>query len=97
MTEQLPILASQIAKASQRDKEIATVITAVQHGSWPSDTSKLLVPYYNQHNDLTVVDGCLIWGRRVVIPLVFQQQLLEELHNNHLGISRMKALARSVA
>ena len=32
MTEQLPILASQIAKASEKDKELANVITAVQHG-----------------------------------------------------------------
>lgn len=95
MTEQLPILASQIAKASEKDKEIATVITAVQHGSWPSNTNQSFAPYYNQRNDLAVVDGCLVWGRRVVIPQVFRQQLLEELHSNHLGMSRMKSLARS--
>jgi len=71
MTEELPILTSQIAKASERDKEIATVIAAVQHGSWLSDISKSLAPYYNRCNNLTVVDGCLIWDRRVVIPLVF--------------------------
>jgi len=60
MTKQLPILASQIAKASERDKEIATVITAIRHGSWPLDTSKSLAPCYNRCNNLTVVDGCLV-------------------------------------
>ena len=41
------------------------------------------------------MDGCLVWGRRVVIPHIFRQQLLKELHFNHIGMSRMKALARS--
>jgi len=30
-----------------------------------------------------------------VIPTVFRTQLLEELHSNHVGVCRMKALARS--
>ena len=95
MTEQLPILASQIAKASEKDKELANVITAVLHGHWPSDSKTSLAPYYSRRNDLTVVDGCLTWGRRVVIPQVFRKQLLDELHTCHLGMSRMKSLARS--
>lgn len=45
MTEQLPVVASQIAKASEKDKELATVITAVQHGHCPSNNKKSLTPY----------------------------------------------------
>ena len=41
MTEQLPVLASQIAKASEKDKELATVITTVQHH--PIVTNHLLL------------------------------------------------------
>ena len=95
LTEQLPILASQIAAASGTDKEIAFVLTCVQHGAWPSDSDKSLSPFYTRCHELSVVDGCLVCGRRVVIPQVFWQQLLKELHFNHIGISRMKALARS--
>ena len=95
LTEQLPILASQIAKASETDKEIASVLTYVQHGNWPSNTNKSISPFYNRRQELSVVDGCLVWGRHVVIPQVFHQCLLKELHVNHLGMSRMKALARS--
>ena len=75
MTEQLPVLASQIAKASEKDKELATVITAVQHGYWPSNSNKSLTPYYSRRNDLTAVDGSLIWSRRVVIPTVFLKKI----------------------
>ncbi|XP_032068551.1 uncharacterized protein K02A2.6-like, partial [Thamnophis elegans] len=37
----------------------------------------------------------LLWGDRVVIPTVLQQQILQRLHESHPGVSRMKALARS--
>ncbi|XP_060092539.1 uncharacterized protein K02A2.6-like, partial [Heteronotia binoei] len=39
--------------------------------------------------------GCLLWGSRVVIPPPLQRRVLESLHETHLGIVRMKALARS--
>ena len=96
ITEPKPILASQIGKATERDKELATVLTTVWHGQWPSDiNNKSLVPYYSRRNNLAIVDGCLTWSRRVVIPEVFRRQLLDELHNNYLGRSTMKSLVRS--
>ena len=39
--------------------------------------------------------GCLLWGTRVVVPKKLQGKVLNELHCNHLGMSRMKNLARS--
>ena len=72
-----PVLATQIAKASVKDKTIATVITTVHHGHWPRKIEKSLSLYYNRRNDLSVVDGCLLWGRRVIIPPIFCKQLLK--------------------
>ena len=36
-----------------------------------------------------------MWGSRVIIPPKHQAQLLAELHEGHLEIVKMKALARS--
>ena len=36
-----------------------------------------------------------VWGNRVIIPTACRTKVLEELHQCHLGIHRMKALARS--
>ena len=36
-----------------------------------------------------------MWGHRVVIPDSLRPRLLEELHDGHIGIVRMKGLARS--
>ena len=80
-----PVLATQIAKASVKDKTIDTVLTAVQYGSWPSKIDKSLSPYFSRRNDLSVVDGCLLWGKRVIIPPIFCKQLLVKLHSVHLG------------
>ena len=52
-------------------------------------------PYWSRREDLSLEDGCLLWGRRVVIPLKLQGHLLDELHECHPGMCRMKALARS--
>lgn len=43
----------------------------------------------------TVQDGILFRGHRVMIPPTLQQGILEELHSTHVGIVKMKALARN--
>jgi len=62
---------------------------------WP--THKLtseFQPYVSRKDELSVLDGCVLWSSRVIIPPRGRQPLLEELHNTHLGASKMKALAR---
>ena len=38
---------------------------------------------------------CVLWCSRVVIPLVFRERTLSELHWEHPGICGMKAIART--
>ena len=45
-------------------------------------------------DELGTHNGCILWGHRVVIPARGQHQLLEDLHNTHPGIIRVKSLAR---
>ena len=91
----LPVTAKQIAKQSAKDTTIGSALVAVQHGNWPAVVSEDLLPFYRRRTELTVIDGCLLWGRRVVIPQKLRSSLIAELHSNHIGISKMKALARS--
>ena len=95
LTEQIPVLASQITRASETDKEIALVLTYVQHGNCPSNKDKSVSSFHNRCHELSIVDGCLVWGSGIVIPQVFCQHLPKELHINHLGMSHMKAVAKS--
>ena len=40
-------------------------------------------------------DGRLLWGGRVIVPPNVQQHVLEELYEDHVGMVKMKGLARS--
>ena len=51
--------------------------------------------YFNQRMELTAIDGCLLVGTQVVIPPAGRDTVLEQLHNMHPRINRMKVLARS--
>ena len=46
--------------------------------------------------ELSVQDGCVLWGSRVVVPKKGQAKILGQLHQNHPGRARMKSLARSI-
>ena len=53
-----------------------------------------LAPFHSKRNELSLFDGCILWGSRVVVPKKGQRAVLKELHLGHPGMSRMKALAR---
>ena len=45
--------------------------------------------------ELSVEKGCLMWGRRVIVPDFLKERVLQELHKEHLGITKMKAVAQN--
>ena len=95
LLDDMPVTATQIAKESKRDKELSIVLKSIQHGHWPSDTAVTLSPFRKRYTELSVLDGCNLWGSRAVIPSAFCQSLLQELHTTYFGMRRMKSLARS--
>ncbi|KAI7806716.1 hypothetical protein IRJ41_010699 [Triplophysa rosa] len=63
---------------------------------WPDHSnSNEFAPYKQRQQELSVQDGCVLWGARIVIPEQGRSGLLEQLHQSHPGMSRMKGLARS--
>ena len=44
--------------------------------------------------ELSVYQGCILWGSRVVIPEDYREHVLYQLHEGHPGVARMKNLAR---
>ena len=90
-----PVTSKEIRAETKRDRVLGQVITMIQNGwpeTCPNDEFK---PYFHRKAELSVVDGCVIWGQRVVIPKTLTSKIIDELHQMHPGICRMKALARS--
>ncbi|KAL1447451.1 hypothetical protein WDU94_001922, partial [Cyamophila willieti] len=69
-----------IKEETERDNELKTIIHKMKYNS--------------DETDYTLVDGILFRNDRVVIPASLQSQILTELHETHLGITKMKQLAR---
>uniref|UniRef100_H3AQ55 Gypsy retrotransposon integrase-like protein 1 n=1 Tax=Latimeria chalumnae TaxID=7897 RepID=H3AQ55_LATCH len=81
--EGTPVQGRDIKTWTRQDPTLSKVHKYVLCG-WPQ-----------RKNELSVEDGCILWGSRVIIPPPGQKQKLAELHEGHPGSSRMKALARS--
>ena len=77
---------------------LSCALTSVQvlRMGWPSTTmgDPGLAPYVRRREELSIQNGCVLWGTRVVIPPKLRASLLKELHSGHTGASRMKELAR---
>ena len=43
---------------------------------------------------MPIVEDCLLWGSRVIFPHTLLNKVLNELREDHVGASRMKAIAR---
>jgi hypothetical protein len=84
-----------IAKATAADETLKKVTKLIADGFQKSQNfSKEEKPYTDRRDSLTLQEGCLLLGLRVVIPAVLRNEVLKELHSGHPGIVRMKSLAR---
>ena len=95
--DEFPVIVSQIRTWTNKDPLLSRVRKLVQCGfpeHLKSDND--LKPYLQRRFELSVQDQVLLWGQRVVVPPQGRTRVLDELHNAHPGIARMKALARSL-
>jgi hypothetical protein len=87
------VTAKDIARHSRSDAELGRVLRCLQAGA--AIDSEDLLSFSRRQHELTIEQGCILWGGRVVIPTSLRPQILRELHQAHPGIGKMRALARS--
>ena len=91
----LPVTAAEIKRWIDHDPLMSAARKMILQG-WQPTSEEGMRPLYSQRDELSVHDGCILWGNRVVMPQAGRAQVLEELHQEHPGTSRIKALARSI-
>ncbi|XP_070379308.1 uncharacterized protein [Dermacentor albipictus] len=90
--------AKQLARYTANDEELLVVQKWVQEG-WPRhlDAKQVtLKPHLVPRDELTVREGLVFWGHRVVVPKAARNVVLQLIHETHQGITVMKRLARSL-
>lgn len=93
ITGELPLDYTVIAKETLRDEFLQQILSFLRNG-WPKKMNRQFRDVYSNHQDLEVVDSCLLFQDRVVIPMKLQGSVLKLLHRNHAGITKIKQLAR---
>jgi len=83
-----------VAEATPQDAELRQVLAWCQ-GQWPEvDPGLPFSPYFKRRHAISVMKGCLLWGERVIVPKSMRQQVLQKLHQGHLGRDRTRASAQ---
>ena len=85
--------ASVVTMETMSDPVLGKVLQFTQQG-WPNSPEPVFQPYYSKRLELSHEDGILLWNSRVVVPESLQALLLADLHAEHLGMLKMKQLAR---
>ncbi|GFW57731.1 transposon Tf2-6 polyprotein [Trichonephila clavipes] len=83
--EALPVTSKELRQETSKDIELGPLLRALREGK----------DLQGREAQCTIEDGCIMYGQRVCIPRKFRKNVLEELHAGHLGIVKMKAIARS--
>ncbi|PFX12264.1 hypothetical protein AWC38_SpisGene23804 [Stylophora pistillata] len=85
VTDELPVTAAEIAEGTKTDSLLVKVYEYTSSGWLGTCPSPELRPFWNRRDKLALENGCLLWGRRVIISLSLQKRLLEELRECHPG------------
>ena len=76
-------------KAQGADHVCSTIVNYCRNG-WPDKraTDAALRPFWRSRGELTLGNGLLLYGNRIVVPKPMQRETLQKLHEGHQGIQQ---------
>ena len=89
----MPITGESIKNWTQEDPTLSRIYKYIQNG-WPNQCPEELKQFLRWKSELSTMNGCILFGSRVLVTPPQMKQLLLELYQGHPGLSRMKSLAR---
>ncbi|XP_065189527.1 uncharacterized protein LOC135820143 [Sycon ciliatum] len=92
----LPFL--ELRDAARSDVDYVQLVSYICDG-FPSARRHVppaLAPYWNGREHLTLDNGIVLRGSRLVVPKSLQRRVLTDLHSSHQGLERTKRRARQV-
>ena len=101
LKEHLPISSKrlkQIQEATNTDSTLQTLQERILLG-WPLHKSEVPLevrPYAKCHDELSAQEGILFKGSRIIIPAVLHREMLQKVHEGHLGVESCLRRAREV-
>ena len=99
--EDLPISDSTLAKfqVETAKDESLQVLSQVIRAGWPTKTSMVPTsaqPFFKYRDEMTLQNGLLFKGTKIVVPESLHRCMLEETHKSHQGLQACLRRAREV-
>ena len=82
---------SDIRSETSKDVTLSKLLIQIQSGKWSHD----LKPYDRVKEELSVFEGVILRGNRIVVPQSLQKQILKLAHETHQGIVKTKQFLRT--
>ena len=99
--ETLPVSSDrkkQFVQETKKDKQLQDLLQVIREG-WPADKHKCQLSvreYWDSRSELSEAHGFILKGNRLVVPRSMRKQMLNSIHEGHLGIEKCKRRAREV-
>ncbi|XP_043249938.1 uncharacterized protein K02A2.6-like [Colletes gigas] len=90
LIDSLPITFKELATGTAKDAKLQQLVQALQSGRHLKPNERFNVPL----TEFSCQQGILMRDSKVLIPRKLRNKILDELHEGHLGIVKMKSLAR---
>ena len=87
-----------IRQFSMNDLTLVRLARVIQFG-WPESSTELpsdVKPFYQHIYELHIVDSVIFFHNRIIAPIGLKRQFLNKLHDSHMGIAKIKLMARTL-
>ena len=91
----LPLSSGEVARQTAADPVLGRVLRGIGKSRYALGSGSEFGPYFDVWLELSSEKGCVFRGDRIVIPMSLRGKVLAQLHEDHQGIVKTKALARS--
>ena len=101
LTSNLPVSKpklEEIKRATADDPSLKELKETIKSG-WPetkSQTPANIQIYWNVRDELSEVEGILLKNDRIIVPPSMRKEMLQRIHQGHMGIEKSKRRARDV-
>ncbi|XP_037808343.1 uncharacterized protein K02A2.6-like [Lucilia sericata] len=87
---QFPINAERVAAEIRKDEHLGKIVHLLESGQCLTRAG-----YKAPESNYKLAANCLVYEHRIVIPVSLRKLVLKDLHTAHLGMVKMKGMARS--
>ena len=77
----------------QREDPVCSKVMDYCLSGWPNKTNleTSLVPFWHERKNITINNGILLHGSRIVVPSSLRSETLQRIHQGHQGIVRCRS------